>query len=382
MTVDMAAPRVTVWIRVTRRVDDLFLTPPNEHYAVEYPLRAQYAHPRPATIEVMPAGDPAKDHTGLAVATIEMRASARVAQMLSDLASGRVPVGTQEPELPPEIDEAPPLFDPDTRELRVGESPPFDLMPQPLQSFQQATTSEALDLLKRTVKVMRWRKRARGPHNPFLGAGPDEFSLDSVAWHPLPQSIHMRTSSRGSLSFRGSEWNEVQSLVENGTNEPFSFELFREARGHQRDDLRSALVIGVAALELAAKECISSLIPDATWLVQEAPSPPVHLILREYLPKLPARNRIDGRVPTPPEDQLERLRKGIGKRNQLAHSGPTNVSRDEVDELLNAIEDVLWLLAYYSGAQWALRYVTVKTRAALGAPLDAWEREELTRLGD
>src|SRR5205823_10386536 len=45
---------------------------------------------------------------------------------------------------------------------------------------------------------------------------------------------------------------------------------------------RSALVIGGAAVEVATKECVSALAPDADWLVLELQTPPVPRMLREY----------------------------------------------------------------------------------------------------
>lgn len=83
---------------------------------------------------------------------------------------------------------------------------------------------------------------------------------------------------------------------------------------------RSAIVIGVSAVEVGAKECIATLDPLAKWLVREVPTPPVERMFREYVPTLPATNRLMSEVRFPVR-LLEDLKKVVGWRNQVAHGG-------------------------------------------------------------
>jgi hypothetical protein len=143
--------------------------------------------------------------------------------------------------------------------------------------------------------------------------------------------------------------------------------LFREAWNQYHENPRSALVIGMAAAELSVKHCISTLVPDAEWLATNLPTPPLVRMLIEYLPKLPARHKLDGQVKPPPPDVLEVLRNGVNIRNQLSHAGTVNPSVEKVEEILQAVHDLLWLIDFYSGSEWALAFLRPETRNHLGA---------------
>jgi hypothetical protein len=266
----MSAPRQHVAVRLTRRVNDLFLQPSNEHHPVAYPLRATYQGTHGVIVEVEPLSADAAEHHGLVTATVEIHASPRIAEMLRELSERRVPVGTVLPPKPHRWAEPEPLFDAETRILKADcASPPLELLPEGLRSFIDQATSETHDYLERTVRVMRWRAAAEGPHNPFVAVHDGQlFSLDMETWHQLPSTVSLATHLRGSLRMHEPEWNQVTELVGKGGDEPFSFELFREAFSHRFGNLRSAVMLGVAAAENGFKECASQLVPDAEWLIQ------------------------------------------------------------------------------------------------------------------
>jgi hypothetical protein len=64
---------------------------------------------------------------------------------------------------------------------------------------------------------------------------------------------------------------------------------------------------------------------------------------------------------------LDSIKKGVNIRNQVAHAGNVDPSVDDVEEILIGISDVLWLLDYYSGHEWALAFVRPNTRSQLAA---------------
>jgi hypothetical protein len=167
--------------------------------------------------------------------------------------------------------------------------------------------------------------------------------------------------------------------VRSGADEPFGFELHREAWSQRTTNPRSALLLGVAAVEIGFKECVAGLVPDAAWLAREAPTPQVVRMLREYLPTLPAANTIGGKVVPPPEQHLDRLKKAVNARNQLAHKGGASPTGRDLRLLLVDMKEILWLLAYYAGSSWALHHLSLETRQALGDHLTANEQEILAR---
>jgi hypothetical protein len=78
--------------------------------------------------------------------------------------------------------------------------------------------------------------------------------LDGEEWHPLPGRFFAHVSSEGSLHPTGRSIEDVASLVVAEGREPLGHELLREAWFLRMTNPRSALVTGVAALEVGFKE--------------------------------------------------------------------------------------------------------------------------------
>ena len=149
--------------------------------------------------------------------------------------------------------------------------------------------------------------------------------------------------------------------------EPVAFELLREAVQNVGGNDRSALVMGVAAIEVGLKHCIARVAPDARWMVEEAPSPPVARMLREYLPTLPMRNTVAGEVKPPPSHHIDYVTKYVRLRNEIAHVGAdASLDVDDLLEFLDVARDLLHLFDFYVGHEWAMEYVRDETRDALG----------------
>lgn len=95
-------------------------------------------------------------------------------------------------------------------------------------------------------------------------------------------------------------------------------------------------------------------------------------MLTNYLPQLPAKQKIGGKVLAPPSALRTVLDSGIQTRNTIAHrpvageSLSTELDTTAVVNLLDAVSDILWLLDYYCGQKWALDYLSENTGAALG----------------
>jgi hypothetical protein len=192
------------------------------------------------------------------------------------------------------------------------------------------------------------------------------WSLDRAFWHPAPADLAAHLSAIG-VTLRASEavHSDVLKLVGFGATGPAHHDLFREAWGQRTVNPRSALIVGIAAAEIAVKNCIASLLPGSEWLALHVPSPPLERILTEYLPTLPAKCRIKGDVRVPPPALLANIKKGVSMRNGLAHRGAAAPSLGTTEDVLHAVRDLLWLTDYYCGAEWALEYLRAETMATL-----------------
>lgn len=159
-------------------------------------------------------------------------------------------------------------------------------------------------------------------------------------------------------------------MLDTGRDEPLAHKVFREAWDNRFSSRRSAIVIGVAALEVGIKAFISQASPSVQWLISNAPSPPIKRLLAEFLPSLETPATLEGKVVAPPKSILDLIEKAVVTRDRAANASAEDVTHDSLEEMLVAIRDVLWLLDFYGGASWAVSHVTPLTRSGLGLPAD------------
>ena len=242
--------------------------------------------------------------------------------------------------------------------------PDLSGFPEHFRDFVGGARTTLSDYAERTIAVFRWRANQPGPHSP-IGAIDWSWSTDELFWHPAPS----RTTVIGDLITIGRVTpqiiEQVRQLVSSGLTEPIGHEIYREADTAKWSNPRSAIVMGMAAAELATKHCIVTLVPETEWIVMNLPMPPLVQMLTDLLPSLPAPNRFDGVVKPPPREVIAALKKGVTIRNQLVHAGSVKPSSNDAIELLRAVRDLLWLLDYYGGNVWALEYIRHDTLNAL-----------------
>ncbi|WP_339614824.1 hypothetical protein [uncultured Gilvimarinus sp.] len=159
--------------------------------------------------------------------------------------------------------------------------------------------------------------------------------------------------------------SNIENLIQFQSKQPLYHDLFREAWQNQRDNPRSALVMGIAAAETGFKTSLIELNPSVSWIVENLQSPPLDRMLRDYMAQLPARNRINGEVRRPPKKVISTIKKGIELRNKLVHGREETVSTEEVRHMLEAVRDLLYMLDYYRGHDWAMERVSTAVARSL-----------------
>jgi hypothetical protein len=165
-------------------------------------------------------------------------------------------------------------------------------------------------LLKSTIQLFRWRHGL--VFGPTTTAENAFYSGDGQSWLKvsLVRRIELGVAMAVKKSLKDVPPEEIVRMVELGDQEPVAHQLLREALELRTSNPRSALAIGIAAVEIGVKDLIASLIPNARWLVMEAPSPPVWRILREYLPMLPVRGRFKDKTLKPPPELITLIKNG------------------------------------------------------------------------
>jgi hypothetical protein len=241
---------------------------------------------------------------------------------------------------------------------------PFSRLPASAQEFVLAALKTLVETIQHVLATACWRAgQACSPQ--LYRHGRMRWSLDGSSWRLAPADAVMWDERPAFLH----DWlrDDIDTLLRQGLREPLGQELFREAWAQKYSNPRSSLAIGVSALEAGIKELIADLIPDAAWLAKNAPTPPVYKLLKNYLPELPAREKVNDQVLIP-RKLLKTIDDWVEVRNRMVHGNPENVEPDDLKELLLVVRDVLWLCDYYRGSKWAVDYLRPQTRTALGLP--------------
>lgn len=245
----------------------------------------------------------------------------------------------------------------------------FDFYPEPFKEFVTTLEQELQECAQRIIRLMRWRHGIDGYHQTYASNNLTGFkwSLDGSVWKPVPTDLRFElTLSRRVPCIGEGARGALKALLEaHINNEPLDHELLREAWDQMNKSPRSALILAVAAAETGFKRCVSTLVPDASWLAAEVPSPPLDKMLKKYLPLLPSKGQSHGKLRLP-KDILKTLQKGMQARNSTVHRGSSDLSRKKLLELLWAVRDTLSILDYYCGHEWALDNLRLETRTRLG----------------
>jgi hypothetical protein len=346
-----------VHFRATHLVSGLWLRDDQE------PLVFDFGGPHHIRVEIrLPADDELEQghrrENAFVVTSSIQEPSERVAGMFRSLLDDRLP------EVP-----VPPLewpwsdyIDADGN-IAPGYLVPPQLMPQPWQDFTRQAAHDLWDFGRRTVLVLRWRTGAHGSHSPFSSKGV-EWSFDGLDFHRLSMAGDVFVEARGNAQLRPELETEVRDIVAEGGSEPLCHTLFREAWEQRLSNPRSAVIVGMAALEVGFKELVADLVPPAQWLVENIQTPSLHRLLGEYLPTLRTRLPNSGRAFAASQPNLDAVRKWTQVRNVLAHAGHADIDLHELEDWLERIRAFLWLFDYYRGRKWALVFVPNELRDA------------------
>jgi hypothetical protein len=221
-------------------------------------------------------------------------------------------------------------------------------------------------LANSTMAVFRWRSGfAEGVNDPFLNRR-EYLSMDGAAWLEVPtiRGGYIVMGLARPINAPTNISDLVTELVTDGNEEPLGRQLFREAWYQRASHPRSALVIGVAAAEVGLKKLIGTLVPQAQWLVDEIQTPSFSKISRKYLPSLPVKGKLNGKKLVPPNALLNSLEKAVECRNKLVHAGAAPPERKDLEVMLRAVNDFLWICDLYVGHIWAANNISPATRSA------------------
>lgn len=233
---------------------------------------------------------------------------------------------------------------------------PPELLPPSMESYVRDCTKSLADYAQRTIRVLVWRNNLHMPLSDLQVARLIEWSLDNTTWHLLPQEHpkgFLDVSDRA-VGFRNTR-DDIEALVTTGRDMPIGHELFEEAWSQWGQNPRSALVIGMAAVEAGLKDCVADLVPSMSWFVEPVQSPPISSMLAHVHEIAAQPLDLNGEVVRVPKYMRDTLTKGANDRNHVVHRGAQPPNAEGLREILFCAQEFLYLLDGYCGdPKWAV----------------------------
>jgi hypothetical protein len=239
------------------------------------------------------------------------------------------------------------------------------------ESVGQAALGELRDATMLVIELVRWRLDPDSWAGDSIRGGGSflEWSADGSEWTLLGDTTErevMLVPSSAELSEEAEQ--ALAAIADSGAREPLGREIWHTALGsHTSRQYRTAIVLAVNAVEVGLKQFIASVVPKSEWFVMNAQSPPIYKILKEYLPELPGVDKDN----LPDKETRSILHAAVQRRNKMIHVGVDSSSekalpdKEESIKVLGAASDLLWLLDYYSGHEWALGRIGWAKRQSL-----------------
>jgi hypothetical protein len=194
-------------------------------------------------------------------------------------------------------------------------------------------------MILHTLRLARWRANSpkSGP-NPIQWGGEFSWSADGTEWKRIADYLRLEFTHLPVAHWTDEVVEFVRTKVAGELDEPLGHELLREAAANQKHNLRSSLVLAVAAAEIGFKQFASKAFPDTDWILQNLPSPPLDKML-QFFPWSKLGVKIYGKVPSIPDPITSELRKAVKLRNEIVHlgapKGATKLKGETVDSVLN-----------------------------------------------
>jgi hypothetical protein len=215
----------------------------------------------------------------------------------------------------------------------------------------------------RLVQLLRWVFDRPWPAKP-LGRPQLSWSLDGSDWRPAPdRPDEVPLLGGGDVALGEDEIEFIARIWEAGeVAEPLARQILLEAIELSDDNPRAALVLAVAAAEVGVKQFAAEESPreSEAWLIAKIASPPLRRLLKDYLPFFTDKATQDGSAV--PKHLRRALDDAVEARNDVVHQGGTGYSVGLLGPVLVAVNDLLYLLDWFAGNDWAFGYLQQETQ--------------------
>ncbi len=239
--------------------------------------------------------------------------------------------------------------------------------PADLRVFAESIRDTHRTAAHDVMGTLRWMLLRPGGRRPVLRRVSARYRSDAMDdWQPFPLRPSAPLGRTLDQVLVTDQWSmAIAAAVAKGSREPLAHELLREAEEALDANPRSSSVLMMAALE-AGLDRQPGRIADAhrTGLLARSQRGPaasrpyageIHGDIGRLLKK--AANLELGRWRELPRWTSSKIEAGRLARNSVVHEGANAPPREILLALRRTVQDVLYLLDYQAGEDWAMQYV-------------------------
>jgi hypothetical protein len=254
----------------------------------------------------------------------------------------------------------------DREEITWMLSPPGEFV-----THLSMTAAEMRAAAIRLVQTLRWVLHKTSAVQPLASANL-LWSRDGEIWYSAPPQLEERTGFAGDLDrhtlTQGGTVDIVQQLLDDpGFSEPLARQILLEAGALVDGSPRAACVLAVVAAEVGMKQFVARVSrPSEAWLIGKLPSPPLTRLMTDYFQLLQSASEVEVEPFAIPGRLRSTFQQWIERRNDIVHQGTDPPEPEQVDQLLHAVDEFLYMLDWASGHQWAARYLPEEIRPSEG----------------
>lgn len=258
------------------------------------------------------------------------------------------------------------LFSSTSRPLNALSCPSFQRLPNQIQHLFNTYSQIASRSIINVVNTIHWRMGSYWFPSPSTHWTEALWSLDGTTWKvvpPRPVETHWELGSVADR-FVGNRIADVKSSLTSMNNMPISFSLLQEAYSLRNSSERASCIIAWSAVETAYKDFIIHSGVDTNWLHKSVQ-------FTDFCNHaLPVILKLSGRkveFECIPQEMIGDLNKVRIARNRFAHAPNKESTGANIDihKTIRLVADFIWILEYFSGRSWAIRYVQDSSLAKL-----------------
>ena len=201
------------------------------------------------------------------------------------------------------------------------------------------------------IIYLNWRYSFNMISGCLEGAFSHISFVNPVNYYPYPTNIgYAIYPAKSKLDISRFTIREFDYFREKIFRKKLHFSLLADCINNEMIDSESALISAVTALEVGVKEYFFEKNPYLYDLYSGYQFPPVDKVMSQVFTKMyPQLNEEKYEF----ESTLKEIKIITNKRNNLMHTGVFNSSRQEVRYFLEVIKNILMIIEYLSGSDWA-----------------------------